>query len=123
LENQEGIVQLEPYRKWVSMVPMLVLLALSAQAASVPKEMMGANTLACMQGGALLDKNAPADKAKWPIYCQCVSEQYWRTIPQADYDGMMSEYQAGNFNGAHGKALNEHAEERLQAAGKKCNGA
>lgn len=100
----------------------LMLATLATHAATVPDEVKAANTTACMQMAGKLDKYAPADKSQWPAYCGCVSDTYWRSVPQTDYDGMAQEYQAGNYDGSHSKSLNDHVDERLQAAQTKCSG-
>ncbi len=99
-----------------------VLVLPAVQAATVVDDVKAANTTACMQMAGKFDKHAPADKSQWPTYCGCVSEMYWRSVPQTDYDGMSREYQAGNYDGAYSKSLNDHVDERLQAAQKKCSG-
>lgn len=91
-------------------------------AADVANDVKAANTAACMKMAGKFDKYAPADQSKWPIYCACVSETYWRSIPQTDYNGMSLEYQSGNYDGPHAKSLNDHVDERLQAAEKQCSG-
>ena len=108
--------------KFVAVIFLFQMAAVSVQAANVAAEMKAPNTQVCIMSGARLDKNAPADKSKLKKYCECVSDEYWNSVPQKDFDGMNNEMQKGNFDGPYSQSLNAHSGERLQAAGRKCSG-
>lgn len=103
-----------------NLIAVIMLSMPAVYAATVAENVKTANTAACMKMAGKFDKYAPTDQSKWPTYCACVSETYWRSIPQTDYDGMSLEYQAGNYDGPYSKSLNAHVDERLQEAEKKC---
>jgi len=108
--------------KFVVIFSAFQLATMSAQAANVAAEMKTPNTKVCIMSGAQLDKNAPTEKSKLKRYCECVSDEYWDSVPQNDFDEMNNEMQKGNFDGPYSKSLSAHSGERLQAAGKKCGG-
>ena len=108
--------------KFVVVIFAIQLAGSCAQAANVSAEIKAPNTQVCIMSGAQMDKNAPTEKSKIKKYCECVSDEYWISVPQRDFDGMNNEMQKGNFDGPYSRSLNAHSGERLQAAGKKCSG-
>ncbi len=119
-EQQEAILKQRHVIRYV--IAGFILAMPAVQGATVPDEVKAVNTDVCMKLPEKIDKYAPADKSKRPAYCACVSETYWSSIPQVEYDGMSLEYQAGNYDGPRAKSLNDHVDERLLAAEKKCSG-
>ncbi len=98
-----------------------------ATAADVPNEMKQSNTDLCLQtagkkiAGQQLDPYAPTQKDRIPTYCNCVSNAYWASVPQADFDAMMAELQRDQINGPAAKAIGSKVDARLEAAQKKCS--
>ena len=104
----------------------LTLAASHVQAAEVPAGLVDVNANACVQMNSqpqtkALDKFAPADPAKVPGYCQCYSKAYWKSVPQADYDGMLAEHAAGDMKGPHSLAIRAALHARNDAAKSSCS--
>ena len=99
----------------------------TATAADVPEGMKQGNTQLCLQtagkkiAGQLLDPHAPKQKDQIPAYCNCVSDAYWASVPQADFDAMLAELKRDQFNGPAAKAIGSKVNTRLEAAQKKCS--
>ena len=104
----------------------------SVQAANVPQKMVDVNAQACEQlaktpGTEKFDPQRPADPAKIPAYCACVSKTYWASVPQADYEGMVEEMQRVATQptvppgGPHLTAVHAAQRERMSAAQSACH--
>ncbi|HEX7638649.1 MAG TPA: hypothetical protein VF457_09650 [Burkholderiaceae bacterium] len=106
------------------------LFAPSARAADVPQQMIDGNASVCQQmaaqpATAKFDPLLPADAAKVPAYCACVSKAYWSSVPQADFDGMLGEMRQFGPRDAmqqpHSKAIHDALKGRMTAARKSCH--
>ena len=63
----------------------VLLCALPAQAATVMPELKKANTEICIKMGESAP-GAPNDPARMPAFCDCVSDAYWDSVPQKEYN-------------------------------------
>jgi len=102
----------------------LALLSLSiaslACGADIPQAMKTQNTEACKALASKFDPLAPKDQTLIPKYCECVTETYWASVPQADFDAMTSDFQHGNPKGPGALAVSSRRQERMQAAKMSC---
>ncbi|QRX81401.1 hypothetical protein [Glaciimonas sp. PAMC28666] len=72
-------------------IPLLTLSLLcfnAAWAATVLPQLKQANTQVCVQMGASA-QGTPKNKTKIPAFCNCVSDTYWSSVPQAEYDTLV----------------------------------
>ncbi len=69
------------------------------------------NTEACVSFGSSLP-GAPKDAKLIEPFCDCVSDNYWASVPQSEIDELLS---AG-----HSVSLGRHVTERMGAAKASC---
>jgi len=89
--------------------------------ANVPQAMKTQNTETCKAFASKFDSLAPKDQTLIPKYCECVTETYWASVPQADFDAMTSDFQSGNPKGPGALAVSSRRHERMQAAKTSCS--
>jgi hypothetical protein len=94
-------------------------IAANAVGADVPAEMKSMNTKLCMGATAVVDPQAPKDKAQIPKYCECVTDSYWASVPQSEYEGMIAESRRG-IEGPATRKMDGQLDARMKAAQKKC---
>jgi hypothetical protein len=103
----------------------LFLLNGFAGAAKVSEELIQGNADVCATIAAnpalrKLDPSLPSDSAKIPSHCRCVSNAYWDSVPQTDYEGMLVERRAGQMKGPYGVSIASKVHDRMTNARSSC---
>ncbi|MEO6920619.1 MAG: hypothetical protein ABI171_16685 [Collimonas sp.] len=66
----------------------LIAVSHLAWSATVMPELKKANTDICLRMGASA-RGAPKAPEKMPVFCGCVSDAYWSSVPQGEYDALI----------------------------------
>lgn len=89
----------------------LVAASQLAWGAKVMPELKKANTDICLKMGASA-RGAPKAPEKMPAFCGCVSDAYWNSVPQSEYNLLL---QTGKS-----PSLEANLEKRLDVAKAAC---
>ncbi|MDY7547403.1 hypothetical protein QN379_14505 [Glaciimonas sp. Gout2] len=73
--------------------------------ATVLPQLKQANTQVCIQMGASA-QGTPKNKTKLPTFCDCVSNTYWNSVPQAEYDSLIKTGKSPLLEASMEKRLN-----------------
>lgn len=110
-----------PILRRVLRTALLATLPCTAVAAEIPKELLEANVQRCVEAAkAKEDPSAPKRERAIPAYCKCVVGKYWQAVPQADFDALVAEKQAGTADGPAAQAMADNQDARANAASAAC---
>ncbi|PUA16775.1 hypothetical protein [Glaciimonas sp. PCH181] len=77
----------------------------TAWGATVMPELKKANTEICIKMGRSA-QGAPKNEAKMPAFCNCVTDTYWDSVPQAEYNLLTASGKSPSLEANMEKRLN-----------------